>query len=416
VELATSRRRSRVLLVEDDLGDAFLVRELLEEVDAPVDLTVVRTIAEAKAQLSQFDCVLLDLELPDASGLDALRQLIQARSHAAVCVLTGLSEEHLGEAALAHGAQDYLVKGRVDGVLLERAIRYAVERRRAEDGALLLREAEFRQAESSRLERGLLPHPLLDDAAVGLRGFYRAGRQMGVLGGDFYDAVQTGPNRVSVVVGDVCGHAAEEAALGVELRVAWRALTLAGVGEDQLLATLERILTSERRAEEIFATMATVTVDSAAGTCRVRTTGHPPPVLITSDGARPLTLAQSIVLGLLPGAASNATEITLPDRPWGILAYTDGLIEARDGSEWLGTNGLCQLIDSYMGSGTDSDGLPEWLVAEAERRNGGPLADDVAMLLLTGDGARRSAEALVQRKAAAAKIVNTGPQSAMSGR
>lgn len=409
MEIGTSRRRSRVLLVEDDLGDAFLVRELLEEVEAPVDLTVASTIAEAQAQLAHFDCVLLDLELPDASGLDALRRLLQARPHAAVCVLTGLSEEHLGEAALAHGAQDYLVKGRVDGVLLERAIRYAVERRRAEDGALLLREAELQQAESSRLERGLLPHPLVDDATVALRGFYRAGRQMGVLGGDFYDAVQTGPHSVAIVVGDVCGHAAEEAALGVELRVAWRALTLAGVEDDQLHATLERILVSERRADEIFATMATVTVDATSNSYRVRTTGHPPPVLITRSGAKPLVVAQSIVLGLLPGAPSNATEVALPDEPWGILAYTDGLIEARDGQEWVGTDGLCEMIDTYLGRGDDPDGLPEWLVAEAERRNGGPLADDVAMLLLTGNGP-------VLTRTPNASATSAGSQSALSGR
>jgi serine phosphatase RsbU (regulator of sigma subunit) len=379
-----SRRQFRVLLVEDDNGDAFLVRELLAEVGAPVDLTVVPTVAEAKNHLNAVDCVLLDLELPDGSGLATLRNLRSSRPHVAVCVLTGLSEEHLGAAALAHGAQDYLVKGRVDGVLLERAIRYAVERRRAEDGSLQLREAELRQAESSRLERGLLPHPLVEDVAVDLRAFYRAGRHMGVLGGDFYDAVQTGPQRVSVLVGDVCGHAAEEAALGVELRVAWRALTLAGVDEERLLRTLERILVSERRAEEIFATLATVTVDTGASTALVRTAGHPPPVLIAAGRARPLQVASSIVLGLLPGATNEATQIRLPGSDWSILVYTDGLIEARDGNNWIGTDGLCRMIDSYLHAGGAPDGLPEHLVAEAERRNGGPLADDVAMLLLSG--------------------------------
>ncbi len=379
-----SRRLFQVLLVEDDHGDAFLVRELLAEVGAPVNLTVVPTVAAAKEHPGVVDCVLLDLELPDGSGLTTLRSLLSSRPHAAVCVLTGLAEEHLGEAALAHGAQDYLVKGRVDGVLLERAIRYAVERRRAEEGSLQLREAELRQAESSRLERGLLPHPLVEDVAVELRSFYRAGRETGVLGGDFFDAVQTGPQRVSVVVGDVCGHAAEEAALGVELRVAWRALTLAGVAEHDLLRTLERILVSERRAEEIFVTLATVTVDVAAGTARVRTAGHPPPIMISPDGARPLDVKPSVVLGLLPGAANAANEFALPAGRWDILVYTDGLIEARDGDEWIGTDGVCRMIDAYLSADGVPDGLARHLATEAERSNGGPLADDIAMLLLSG--------------------------------
>src|SRR5439155_1318293 len=79
------------------------------------------------------------------------------------------------------------------------------------------------------------------------------GRQRALLGGDFYDAVQTGPQRLSLLVGDVCGHGAEEAALGVTLRVAWRALTLAGVPETDLLRTVERVLVSQRRAEGPFA-------------------------------------------------------------------------------------------------------------------------------------------------------------------
>ena len=112
------RRRIRVLLVEDDAGDAFLVRELLAEVQAPIDLSVVSTIAEAIAVVDAVDCVLLDLDLPDASGLRALQLLLTTRPHVAVCVLTGLSEERLGEEALAYGAQDYLIKSRVDGILL----------------------------------------------------------------------------------------------------------------------------------------------------------------------------------------------------------------------------------------------------------------------------------------------------------
>ncbi len=377
-------RRLRVLLVEDDGGDAFLVSELLHEVSAPFDLDTVTTVAEAIAKVDGYDCALLDLDLPDASGLSGLASLLEAQPGTAVVVLTGISDQRLGALAVAAGAQDYLVKGRIDGVLLERAVRYAVERRHAEDSALRLREATVHQAESARLERGLLPHPLVDDVPLGIYTFYRPGRAMGVLSGDFYDAVQTGPAQLAVLVGDVCGHGAEEAALGVELRVAWRALTLASVAEVPLLRALDRVLVSERRTAEIFTSLAMAHIDTAEGKARVRSMGHPAPLLITDDGAAPMPVKPSMVMGLLPQQVGDPTEIRLPESPWSILFFTDGLIDARDEEDWLGSDGLSQLVSGYVAAGGPLPGLPGWLVTQAEARNGGPLSDDVAMLLVTG--------------------------------
>ena len=379
------RRRLTVLLVEDDAGDAFLVSELLNEVDAPIELEVVATLAHAKEKLDEADCALIDLELPDASGLAALQELRSARPRMAIVVLTGTADEHLGELALANGAQDYLVKGQIDGVLLERAIRYAVERRRAEETKLQLREAGLHQAESARLERGLLPRPLVDNLPVGLHTLYRPGREMGLLSADFYDVVQTEPHELFALVGDVCGHAAEEAALGVELRVAWRALTLAGVDEALVLQTLDRLLVSERRNAEIFATLATAHIDMATRRARVRTVGHPPPLLITGSTAAPIDVKPSALLGLVVTSTNDATEIELPPTSWAILLYTDGLIDGRDGDDRLDLDGLTELVAQYVGANQPIGALPGWLVEQAERRNGGPLADDVAMLLLTGD-------------------------------
>ena len=139
----------RLLLVEDDPGDAFLVGELLAEVDPDLDADRRRVACPRRCpQLADADCVLLDLNLPGYAGLDGLRTLLGADPLAAVCVLTGLDDEHLGTAAVAAGAQDYLVKGKVDGPLLIRAIRYAVERRRAETSLLRLREEQLVAAES----------------------------------------------------------------------------------------------------------------------------------------------------------------------------------------------------------------------------------------------------------------------------
>jgi serine phosphatase RsbU (regulator of sigma subunit) len=376
-----------VLLVEDDSEDAFLVRELLAEVKAPIDLTVATTLAEAGEALGAqrgTDCVLLDLGLPDSLGLQGLRRVREAAPGAAICVLTGLGDDHIGAAALAEGAQDYLIKGQVDGVLLARSIRYAVERRRAEDNARRLHQVELQQRESARLERGLLPQPLLRTSAVRLHTFYRAGQRT-QLGGDFYDVVQTAPDRLALMVGDVCGHGVDEAALGVELRVAWRALTLAGVPDDAILPAMEQVLISERNRPEVFATLATVTVDLARGEAAVRLAGHPPPLLLGGADAQAVPAHHGPVLGVFDDAQHPPTHVRLADAGWTLMLYTDGLIEGRSGvgTGRLDITGLRALLRTARELELDTGALPAWLVEQAEEANGGPLADDVAMLVLS---------------------------------
>ncbi len=387
---AAAPERLRVLLVEDDDADAFLVQELLAEADAPVDVQLASTMREALERTAGVHCILLDLGLPDAEGIEGLRKLLSGAGAAAVCVLTGRFDEHLGVAAVAEGAQDYLIKGQVDGVLLSRALRYAVERKRADENARRLREVELRQAESARLERGLLPQPLMDTDLVHVHTFYRTGRAQGLLGGDFFDVVQTAPDRLHLIIGDVCGHSVDEAALGVELRVAWRALILGGVAEEAVLPAVEQLLMSERRSREVFATVATVVLDLTANRASVRLAGHPPPVLLAGGRAAPVAARGGIVLGVRP-RPTPVTHLEFGTDDWSLLMYTDGLVEGRVAPgerERLDVPGLCRLLDDPQSRGVPLPALPSWLVGEAERGNGGALADDVAMLVVTRGAGR----------------------------
>jgi serine phosphatase RsbU (regulator of sigma subunit) len=379
--------RLKVLLIEDDDADAFLVGELLDEADAAVDLVVATSLAQARPLMSGVDCVLLDLGLPDAQGLDGLRHVLALSGGAAVCVLTGRQDEHLGVIAVAEGAQDYLVKGQVDGVLLTRALRYAVERKRADEDTRRLREVELRQAESARLERGLLPRPLMDTDRISVHPFYRPGRHAALIGGDFYDVVQISPDRVEFMVGDVCGHGADEAALGVMLRVAWRALIVARVPDDEVLPTLEQVLISERRLQETFTTVATVSLDLRTNRATVRMAGHPPPLLLSGGKVAPVPAPSGLLLGVAP-RPPRAYELEFDSDDWSLLMYTDGLIEGRVGAgdERLDVPGLVSLVEAAQG--VDLPDLPAWLVGRAEDANGGPLADDVAMLLVSSGRGR----------------------------
>jgi signal transduction histidine kinase len=125
-----------VLLVEDNEGDARLIREMLQ--DAPgtrFRLECADRLTTALERLARggVDVVLLDLSLPESQGLDSFFQVHAHAPGIPVVVLTGSKDEELGNKAVQSGAQDYLTKGQVDGSLLGRALRYAMERGRIED-------------------------------------------------------------------------------------------------------------------------------------------------------------------------------------------------------------------------------------------------------------------------------------------
>jgi len=123
----------RVLIVEDNPADARWVREMLAgEVAAEFELAHATTVRDGVEQLSAhdaaIDAILLDLSLPDETGLNTLQRVLEASHNAVVIVMTGHGDEQIGLAAMQAGAQDYLVKGQVDGRTLRRAVRFALER------------------------------------------------------------------------------------------------------------------------------------------------------------------------------------------------------------------------------------------------------------------------------------------------
>jgi PAS domain S-box-containing protein len=133
-----------ILLVEDNPADARLLQELLESADSPsYAFTPAVSLCEAQAAVGRidFDLVLLDPGLPDSQGLASLQRLHQAAPALPIVVVTGLDDDQVALAAVQHGAQDYVVKGRLDAPSLIRAIRYAIDRHQAAEA---IRESEAR--------------------------------------------------------------------------------------------------------------------------------------------------------------------------------------------------------------------------------------------------------------------------------
>ncbi|MHB8988996.1 MAG: response regulator [Desulfobulbia bacterium] len=132
----------RILLIEDDQADAFLIREMLRESstggsEATGDIAIQHvTRLDDGIRLAgegAFDIIISDLGLPDSQGMDTVRKLASGVKYLPFVVLTGLADHELGLEAVNCGAQDYLVKGQVNGEMLVRSIRYAIERKRIEN-------------------------------------------------------------------------------------------------------------------------------------------------------------------------------------------------------------------------------------------------------------------------------------------
>ncbi|GAB3093491.1 PP2C family protein-serine/threonine phosphatase [Isoptericola nanjingensis] len=427
-----------VLLVEDDDGDALLVTELLEDAEVTVVLRRARSVAEAVDALSRpggapgVDCVLLDLGLPDAVGLTAVSRLreVAERVHdvPALVVLTGLTGGDQGLQAVAAGADDYLVKGETDSGLLGRSLRYALQRRRSAAQQRALYRSAVRAEETARLERALLPKPLVGDERVSVMVGYLPGGG-GLLGGDFFDTVERPDGSVLSVVGDVAGHGPDEAALGATLRTAWRTLVLTGTPPERILEHLERVLLTERARPEVFVTLCQVVVAPDRSGIDLYLAGYLPPLLITGPVGDlrcellPPT-GRGRALGVPVDGGWEPRRIAL-DGPFALMLYTDGLVEAEvrhggvpdaaaepvlDGLgkdalglvalhgerptrvgplrrrvPRLGQSGLHELVrDDLERQGIV--GVVERVLRRVRALHGGPLTDDAALLVVGWTG------------------------------
>lgn len=372
-----------LLLVEDDRADALLVEDLISSAVDDIRVTWAQSMAHAERELASArpDCVLLDLHLPDASGIEALDRIAKRDATVPIVVLTGLNDEFFGASAVAAGAQDYLVKGRVEPEMLRRALLYAIERKRVEIIAADLHATQLRARENALLERGLLPSPLLlDNPGVEIVTRYRPSRVDALLCGDFYDVVQTPDRVVHVLIGDVAGHGPDEAALGAALRIAWRALTFAGVRAAELMRQLERVLHAERTGSGVFATVLSLEFAPDTPSIACIRAGHPGMLRQGAATVEWIEPPAGPALGLRADDWPQS-ELELPVGQ-GLLLLTDGLFEGYSGTgnERLGEEGLLALARTHDGlpGAAFVDALIDGAGQLAEPRGG--LTDDIAVV------------------------------------
>ncbi len=375
-----------VLLVGEDDDDARLLHEQLAP--TPVVLRRARTIDEALGALD-VDCVLLDLPASEQADLSGLQWLLRQPGTHAVVVRTSTDEPGLGLRVIAAGAQDLLIKGEMGGATLYRVLRYAVQRRKAEVQERESYRAAVRDYEASRLERALLPSPLVGDGSMEVLVGYRAGRD-GLLGGDFYDVVERADGSIAAIVGDVAGHGPDEAALGATLRTAWRTAMLADLAPPRVLDVVEQILSAERGRPEIFATAVMVVVSPDRTSLDLYLCGHPAPFLLDRETTPLPSELRGRALGIpaLGGWRPQRVELAAA---WRVVLFTDGMLETTvDGTDHrLGEEGLAELMAAQVRAEQARhrvDGDPATIVDRimeaVSLRHGGNLVDDTAIVVL----------------------------------
>jgi serine phosphatase RsbU (regulator of sigma subunit) len=239
------RPRARILLVEDDPDDVWVMRNLLgDRWDGPFELAHTELLSAAieRCRQTRFDVILLDLTLPDSRGLETFIAMHSHAEEVPIVVLSAYNDEATAVKAVQAGAEDYLVKGQVDDNALVRAIRYAIERSRRHQAEESLRDAseEFRAARE--IQQRLFPAE-----APTLPGFDIAGAlyPARATAGDYFDYVPMPEGCLGVVVGDVSSHGMGPALLMSETRACLRTLAQTSLDVGEILTRVNRMLTAD---------------------------------------------------------------------------------------------------------------------------------------------------------------------------
>ncbi|WP_186779635.1 PP2C family protein-serine/threonine phosphatase [Streptomyces salinarius] len=375
---------STLLLISEDEEEASAVRRMLPRELADVWIWC-RTTAEAAPLLALRRapmCVLVGRSHSGVKPAEVAARVRQLASDVPAVVVAHDAVSAMPPAAVWRPGPGRPDPARADRRTLGQTVRLAMERQhmerfRVETGSIL-------SYDSISLERGLLPAPTLRGDAFTAVSRYEPGRSHALLSGDFYDVVQTEDSRVHVILGDVSGHGPAEAALAVQLRVAWRTAVLCGTTQLAQLEVLERILTAERSDDDTYATVVSLVFPPEATSATVVNAGHPGMLHRRSGQVRWVEPPRTgMALGLFPGLGDwSVTEMELAPHD-SVVLFTDGLFEGRtERSARLGEEGLLRLATrhAHLGSQEFVDALVAGATSMAAPYGG--LVDDVAVLHL----------------------------------
>ncbi len=401
-EALAADRRVRILLIEDNPGDARLIELMVAEAGAGLFvLESVQRLSEGVGRLARggIGLILLDLSLPDSQGLQTFAQLHARAPRLPILVLSGLNDTTLAVQAVHEGAQDFLVKGQVDGQLLVRAMRYAIERKALVEQ--LGRYAEELRSKNAQLEADFnmareiqeifLPHQYptfpqwVSPEESALRFSHRY-LPAAAVGGDFFDIFAITGSTAGLFICDVMGHGMRAALVTAIMRGLLEELMPVAADAGKFLTEINRSLHAilRRTREPFLATAFYAVVDLASGELRFANAGHPSPFRVrrhagTVELLKDTDPRHGPALGLFEKALYPTCRCPLVPKDL-ILLFTDGLYEVdnREQQEF-GQERLLVTVRDYLHLPTEQmlQGLLERVQRFANERD---FDDDVCLV------------------------------------
>ncbi|APZ92196.1 Phosphoserine phosphatase RsbU [Fuerstiella marisgermanici] len=329
-----------LLLVEDNSADAGLIQAHLRVGMKGVEVVRVDRLSTAVDALAtgRFSVVLLDLNLPDCSGVETFHRLAAKCNGTPIVVLSGMEDAETAIEAVGAGADDYVQKTHYDAQTLARSVRFAMERstRRITERELINARSEL--AAAQRIQDSMYPGRPPEicglDIASGIRS-------AGIGCGDYYDFIQLQDGRHLVAIGDVSGHGMASAIVMAETRACLHTLTDVKSQPSAMLSAMNRLIYAST-SDEMFVTLLLVIYDPKNSTFEYFNAGHPGWVM-RKHGPQQLTTHQ-LPIGLiaeLDYSQSDTFRMATDDI---LVIPTDGIAETPSGSEMFGNQRLLSCI------------------------------------------------------------------------
>lgn len=331
----------KLLLVEDNPADAGLIQANLRVGLGQVNVDRVDRLDAAVAAIANgsFSAVLLDLNLPDSSGIATFHNLSAQSNGTPIIILSGMEDNETAIAAVGAGADDYVQKDHYDAHTLARSVRFAIER-----SARLATERELINVRSELSVAQYVQDSLYPSEAPIVEGYDIASgvRAAGIGCGDYFDFVPLHDGRMLIVVGDVAGHGMGSALIMAETRACLRTLADLDVPPNVMMPSMNRLIHAGT-SEGMFVTLMMIVFDPEHQSFEYFNAGHPAWIL-TKTGPQRLTTHQ-IPLGLLPDVDHSLSDTMTLESGDILIVPTDGILEAPSETAMFGNDRLIQCID-----------------------------------------------------------------------